>query len=260
MSLVERSTRSCRPTLAGVRLADDARLVLTGYEEAIEQVAGEAGAPRGSIRMTAPISFGGRYVAPAVTGFLDAYPEINIELHLNDRLVDLAEENFDLAVRIGRLADSSTIARGVGELHRLLVASPAYLKARGIPATPGALHDHEFVGHSGGGAHLPLTLDKAGRTIAVPTRSRFSVNQPEAAVAAAREGRGIVGVLSHQVDGELRTGALVRIMQDCEPAPMPVSLVWPSSRRSWRRIGLLVDHLAAALSGLAVLRGVPGPA
>lgn len=261
ISLVERSTRSCRPTPAGFRLADDARLVLTAYEEAIEQVVGEAGAPRGSIRMTAPITFGGRYVVPAVTAFLDAYPEINIELQLNDRLVDLAEENFDLAVRIGRLADSSMIARNVGELRRIFVASPGYLETRGIPKAPQDLKDHEFVRHSGGGAHMPLIFsDKDGRTTAVETRSRFSVNQPEAAVAAARESRGIVSVLSHQVDGELRAGALVRILQDLEPAPLPVSLIWPSSRRSWRRIRLLVDHLAVALGTLAVMRSVPGRA
>lgn len=102
--------------------------------------------------------------------------------------------------------------------------------------------------------------EKDGRTIAVETRSRFSVNQPEAVVAAAREGRGIVSVLSHQVDGELRAGALVRILQDFEPAPLPVSLIWPSSRRSWRRIRLLVDHLAVALGTLAVMRSVPGRA
>ena len=100
---------------------------------------------------------------------------------------------------------------------------------------------------------------KEGRTITVAARSRFSVNQPEAVVAAACEGRGIVGVLSHQVDSELQTGALVRILEAFEPAPLPVSLVWPSSRRSWRRIRLLIDHLAGALSALAVLRGVLGP-
>lgn len=260
ISLVERSTRSCRPTPAGARLADDARPLLAGYEEAIEQVAGEARAPRGSIRMTAPITFGGRYVVPLVTAFLDTYPEIMIDLHLNDRLVDLAEENFDLAVRIGRLADSSMIARPVGELRRIFVASPAYLEARGTPGKPEDLRDHEIVQHGGGGPNMPLVFSgEDGRALTVTARSRFTVNQPEAAVAAAREGRGIVGVLSHQVDSELRTSALVRILEAFEPPPLPVSLVWPSSRRSWRRIRLLIDHLAEALSGLDVMRGVAGP-
>ena len=260
ISLVERSTRSCSPTPAGVRLADDARPLLAGYDEAIGHVAGEARVPRGPIRMTAPITFGGRYVVPLATAFLDTYPEITIDLQLNDRLVDLAEENFDLAVRIGHLADSTMIARAVGELRRILVASPAYLEARGAPGRPQDLVDHEIVQHSGGGATMPMTFSsKEGRTITVAARSRFSVNQPEAVVAAACEGRGIVGVLSHQVDSELQTGALVRILEAFEPAPLPVSLVWPSSRRSWRRIRLLIDHLAGALSALAVLRGVLGP-
>ena len=260
IGLVEPSTRSCRPTPAGARLADDARPLLTGYEEAIEQVAGEARAPRGSIRMTAPITFGGRYVVPLVTAFLDTYPEIMIDLQLNDRLVDLAEENFDLAVRIGRLADSSMIARPVGELRRIFVASPAYLEARGTPGQPEDLAGHEIVQPSGGGANMPLIFSgDGGRPIAVAARARFTVNQPEAAVAAAREGRGIVGVLSHQVDSDLRTSALVRILEAFEPAPLPVSLVWPPSRRSWRRIRLLVDHLAGALSALEVMRGVSVP-
>jgi DNA-binding transcriptional LysR family regulator len=258
-SLVERSTRSCRPTPAGIRLADDARPLLSGYEEAIGQAAGEATAPRGSVRITAPITFGGSFVAPLVTAFLDIYPQITIDLQLNDRIVDLAEEDFDLAVRIGRLADSSMIARTVGELRRVFVASPAYLDARGTPERPADLADHEIIQHTSRGAATPLTFAGEGRrTITVSARARFTVNQPEAALAAAREGRGIVGVLSHQVDSDLRAGTLVRILKEFEPAALPISLVWPPSRRSWRRVRLLVDHLANGLSALDVTQGVPG--
>jgi DNA-binding transcriptional LysR family regulator len=87
-------------------------------------------------------------------------------------------------------------------------------------------------------------------------RGRFAVNQPDAAIAAAREGRGIVSVLSHQVDADLRAGELVRILQDFEPPALPISLIWPTSRRSWRRVRLLVDHLAKGLAGLEVARDV----
>ena len=258
--LVERSTRRCRPTQVGIRLADDARPLLAGYDEAIGQAAGEAVTPSGPLRVTAPTTFGGSYVAPLVTAFLDTYPGVSIELHLNDRIVDLAEEDFDLAVRIGRLADSAMIARSAGELHQMFVASPAYLAARQTPLKPEDLVHHDIIKHTGAGPDAPLVFaGKSGRPIVVSCRARFTVNQPEAAIAAAREGRGIVGVLSHQVDAELRTGELVPILRDYEPAPLPVSLVYPPSRRSWRRLRLLVDNLASGLGALEVTHRVAEP-
>ena len=247
--LVERSTRTCKPTAAGMRLADQARPLLTGYEEAIGEAAGEAVIPRGSMRITAPITFGSNYVAPLMTVFLDDYPQIDIDLDLSDRIVDLVEEDVDLAVRIGSLTDSSMIARTVGEVRRLFVASPAYLAARGTPRNPEDLAEHEFIRHVSRSGGDILTLSrKDGRDMVNLPRGRFAVNQPEAAIAAAREGRGIVSVLSHQVDAELMTGELVRILKDVEPVPLPISLVWPASRRSWRRVRLLVDHLAKGLA------------
>jgi DNA-binding transcriptional LysR family regulator len=256
--LVERSTRMCRPTSVGTRLAEDARPLLAGYDEALGQAAGETMIPHGSMRVTAPITFGGDYVAPLVTAFLDDYSQISIELDLSDRIVDLAEEGFDLAVRLGRLADSAMIARSVGEVRRLFVASPAYLTARGIPRRPADLAAHEIIQHVWRGAGVPITFPGESGS-AVPTHGRFAVNQPEAAIAAAREGRGIVSVLSHQVNAELRSGELVRILSDFEPDALPVSLVWPPSRRSWRRVRLLVDHLASGLGALDVTRGVAEP-
>ncbi len=255
--LVDRSTRSCHPTPAGTRLADHARQLLSGYDEAVCQVAGETAAPRGLVRMTAPITFGCNHVVPLVTGFLDAYPEIAIDLQLIDRVVELTEEDFDLAVRIGRLADSSLIARTVGELRRVVVASPAYLASKGTPAYPKDLVDHEVVQHTSRGANAPWTLrGEDGRPISLALNARLAVNHPDAAIAAARDGRGVVSALSHQVDADLRSGRLVRILRDFEPDALPVSLVWPQSRRSWRRIRLLIDHLAQGLSALEVLQHV----
>jgi DNA-binding transcriptional LysR family regulator len=258
VSLVERSTRNCRLTPAGTRLAEHGRQLLSGYEEAIAEAAGEAAAPRGLIRMTAPITFGGDYVAPLVTGFMDAHAEIAIDLQLFDRVVDLAGEEFNLAVRIGRLSDSSLIARTVGELRRVVVASPAYLGSNGTPHRPQDLIEHEVIQHDSRGANAPWTFrGEDGRPISVAVTARLTVNQPGTAVAAARDGRGIVQALSHQVDADLRAGGLVRILRDFEPDALPVSLVWPSSRRSWRRIRLLVDHLAKGLSALELLQRLP---
>lgn len=143
--LIDRSTRSCRPTRIGLRLADDARQVLASYEEAIGQAGGQDATPRGLVRLTAPITFGGEIVTPVVADFLRAHAEISVEMHLTDRVVDLLEEEFDLAIRIGEMPDSALVARPLGELREIAVASPAYLDRCGEPAHPDKLLGHETV-------------------------------------------------------------------------------------------------------------------
>src|SRR5262249_25166023 len=129
--LVERTSRRLTATEAGRRLAEQAREIVAGYDGAIRE--GGAAEVRGELRVTAPLSFGRRHVTAIVASFLDAHPGIRVELVLDDRPLDLIEEGLDIAVRIGRLGDSSLIARRVGAVRRLLVASPAYLEAQGAP-------------------------------------------------------------------------------------------------------------------------------
>lgn len=255
MRLVERSTRSCRATPAGTRLADQARQVLSGYNEAIGRAAEEKMTARGLLRVTAPITFGANYVSPLITDFLDTYPEVRIDLQLIDRSVDLIEEEFDLAVRIGRSADGSLRARVVGETRRMVVASPAYLQSKGTPVSPRDLARHDVVQHTSRGINTPWTFrGPAGRPILFALTPRFTVNQPEVAIAAARDGRGVVSVLYHQVEADLRAGSLVRILKQFEPDGLPVSILYPESRGNWHRIRLMVDHLAKGLSALDVIR------
>lgn len=255
VSLVERSTRSCRPTPAGRRLADQARNLLGGYEEAMREPAGEVVAPRGLVRITAPSIFGRDYVAPLVMSFLDLYPEIAVDLELADRVVDLTEEEFDLGVRIGELANSGLVARSVGTVRQLVVASPAYLMLRGTPQRPEDVASHTVLQHAREGLNAPWTFrSEDNRSITVAVSARLGVNQPDTAISAALDGRGLVRVLSHQVDTDLREMRLVRVLRPFEPVPLPVSLVWPPSRRLWRRMRLLIDHLVEGLSRLDVLR------
>src|SRR5256885_2317858 len=141
--LVERTTRKLSLTEAGRVLAERSRALLNEYDVAIGDVADEPA--RGLLRVTAPVQFGRRHVAPLVTRFLDAYPEIQVELVLNDRNLDLIEEGLDVAVRIGPLADSSLLARRVGEVRRVLVASPDYLTRRGPPSKPADLSGHDTI-------------------------------------------------------------------------------------------------------------------
>ena len=137
--LVERTTRRLAPTDAGVRLAEHARRVLGDYEDSVQDVTGMSGAPSGVLRVTAPLLFGRRHVAPLIARFLDQYPQMRAELLLTNSIVDLIEANIDVAVRIDTMGASNLVARRVGEMRRVVVASPAYLARRGEPKTLAAL-------------------------------------------------------------------------------------------------------------------------
>ncbi|HSY30039.1 MAG TPA: LysR family transcriptional regulator, partial [Burkholderiaceae bacterium] len=141
--LVERTTRQLAPTEAGKRLAEQARCVLADYDAAVRE---EATAPlRGLLRVTAPTAFGRRHVTPLVISYLDRYPEMQVELILNDRNLDLIEAGLDVAIRIGQLADTGMVARKVGEVRRILVASRDYLTRCGTPASLDDLAQHEII-------------------------------------------------------------------------------------------------------------------
>ena len=143
LRLVERTTRRLAPTEAGSALADRARSLLADYDEAARRY--RAAPVRGVLRITAPVQFGRRHVAPIVSAFLNEHPDVRVELSLNDRNLDLIEEGLDLAVRIGPLADSSLVARQVGSVRRVVVASPEYLARRGVPLTPPDLAAHDTI-------------------------------------------------------------------------------------------------------------------
>jgi DNA-binding transcriptional LysR family regulator len=200
--LAERSTRRFALTEAGRRLADQGRHAMTELEDALREAAGEGLEARGRLRLAAPLVFGRRHVAPVVAAFLDAHPAVSVDLVLSDGVMDLAEQGLDLAVRIGRLPDSSLRSRRLGALRRILVASPAYLARRGAPAAPEDLAGHDLVVFGPQGAPPVWRFAGAeGREVTLRPQARFSVNEAEAAVAAAAEGRGILQSLSYQAAG-----------------------------------------------------------
>lgn len=262
--LVDRTTRHLAPTEAGRRLADHARRLLADYEEAMAEAAGEAAAPRGRLRIAAPLVFGRRHVAPIVTDFLDAQPAVTAELMLSDRPVDLVEEGVDVALRIGALAEGALVARRVGQLRRVLVACPDYLARRGTPTRPEELAGHETVLFSALGAAPewrfaapdggPGGGPRGEAEVMVRIAPRLVVTQAEAAVAAACAGRGVVRALSYQVADELAEGRLVRLLREWEPPPVPVQLVFPTARLMAPRLRAFLDLAAPRLAALAVLR------
>lgn len=257
--LIERTTRRLAPTEAGRQLAAEARALLAGYEAALRGAAAEEGALRGRLRITAPAVFGRRHVVPIVGSFLAVHPGLTAEVMLADRNLDLLEEGLDAAIRIGPLADASALmARRVGEVWRVLVASPAYIARRGEPGSGRELRRHDIVFTAARGGPLEWRLREGGRMRSVRLTPRVIIDDVEGALEAARAGHGIASALSYQVVEDLRSGALVRLLRGREPAPLPVHVVTSNDRHRPRRVRAFVEHAAEALRVLLAGMGLGG--
>jgi DNA-binding transcriptional LysR family regulator len=256
--LLERTTRRSRPTEAGRRLAEHARQVLAGYGDAVGEAA--AGPVRGVLRVTAPLVFGRRHITPIVTSFLDAHPGVRVELVLSDRNLDLIGDEIDVALRIGELAEASLVIRRVGEVRRMVVASPSYLAGRPALRVPHDLarNDCDIVFTQTRPGPVEWRFGGAGRgPQVIRLVPRLIVNEVDAVLLAVRAGRGIARALSYQVADDLASGALVRLLPDDEPRALPVQLVVPSARHLSAKARSFVDHAARALAALGVIRTVP---
>ena len=252
LRLFERTTRRLAPTEAGHLLAERARTLLIDYDAAM---VGASQAPvRGALRITAPVQFGRRHVAPIVSAFLNDYPDVRIELTLNDRNLDLIEEGLDLAVRIGGLPDSTLIARQVGSVRRVVVASPRYIAARGMPRIPSDLAKHDTIFGMARSSAREWRFQQKGRGAVVRISPRLLVDDVEAQVQAAKAGRGVARVLSYQVTEELAAGTLVRLLADFEPEPLPVQLVTVSRLPMTSKVRAFIDIAVKVLRDVSVIQ------
>jgi len=250
--LIERTTRKLAVTEAGRRLADEARAVLAAYDAAMARE--EAGPLRGMLRISAPLVFGRRHVAPVLAAFLDAHPQVSAELVLNDRNLDMVDAGLDVALRIGALSDSSVVARRVGEVRRVVAAAPAYLARRGTPERPADLAEHDIIFSSTQPGPTEWRFEGPRGAQTVRLRPRLMINAVEPVVEAAVSGRGVTRVFSYQLADELADGRLVRLLAAHEPAPIPVQLVTVSARLMPPRVRAFLDFAAAELSRLPVIR------
>jgi DNA-binding transcriptional LysR family regulator len=249
--LIERTTRRLVPTESGRRFSVDARRALAAYAEAVQPATESA--PRGLLRITAPLIFGRRYVTPVVASFLDAYPAIQAELSLADRYLDLLEEGFDVALRIGPPVETLPEPHRLGEVRRIVVGSRDYLARHGEPRLPADLTRHAVVNVIGRSSP-PEWRFRAGRHArVVHLMPRLTVNEIEAALVAVRAGHGITRVLSYQVAEEIAAGTLVRLLRDYEPPPLPVTLVAASSDPP-ARVRAFLQHAIPLLSALPVVQ------
>jgi DNA-binding transcriptional LysR family regulator len=228
--LLNRSSRRITLTDAGRSYVAACKRILEDLGEAERAASGEYSAPKGDLIITAPIVFGRLHVLPIAIEFLRAFPDIDIRIALADRVTNILEEHVDLAVRIGELPDSSLVARRVGSIRRVVCASPAYLVERSTPKSPSELGTHDCITFEGMTSPDAWTFTIGRSDASVAIHSRLIVNTAEAAIDAAIAGVGITRVLSYQIATAVQAGALAIVLQEFEPAPWPVSLVYTGHR------------------------------
>jgi DNA-binding transcriptional LysR family regulator len=245
--LVVRTSRKLLLTEAGTAYVASARRVLEELTEAERAASGEYRAPRGELLVTAPIAFGALNVAPIVHDFLAAYPEVTVRLVLSDSVIDLVESHVDVAVRIGRLPDSALVARRVGDIRWVVCASPDYLKRRGEPETPAALANHDCIAFEGLQRYREWPFADGNAAQHVTITPRFSVNTADGVVGGAVAGVGIARVLSYQAVASIRAGALLPILVDRAPPPMPVHLVHAAHQQQPLKLRAFLDFVAPRL-------------
>lgn len=245
--LVNRTSRRLDLTEAGRDYHAAARRILDEVAEAERIATGEYATPRGDLIVTAPIVFGRLHVLPVVIDFLKAYPEVDVRLVLNDRNLNLGEDNVDVAVRIGELPDSGLMAAGVGAISRIVCGSPAYLLARGRPSKPADLAGHNCVTFDSLMQADRWFFRQGNSEIVAPIRSRLSVNTAEAAIDAAVAGIGLTRVLAYQAAAALTEKKLEIVLADFQPPPAPVNLIHTGGRLLPRKVRAFLDLAAPKL-------------
>lgn len=250
VELLHRTTRSLKLSEAGERYAAACRRVLTDLEEADLLAGGERSAPRGTLTISAPPIVSEEVLRPIVDRFLDLYPDVSVRLLLLDRFVNLVDEGIDIALRIGRLADSSDIATRLGgDVRRVVVASPDYLASHPPIKEPADLARHRIVAFSNFGLESWTFTPAKGSTIprTVHLTPRCIVNSVRAAADSAASGKGLTRLYSYHVAEHIRNGRLKIVLADAEHPPLPVHLLAPQGRMSVPKVRAFVDFSAPTL-------------
>jgi DNA-binding transcriptional LysR family regulator len=235
--LLQRTTRSVTLTDVGARYLERARRILADVEEAEISAQAERTAPSGRLVVSAPIGFGRLHVSPVMSAYLKRYPEVSGELRLSDRMINLVEDGVDLAVRIGHLADSSLVARSVGDMRRIVVASRDYLKQSGEPNTPADIAGHDTIQFGASDWHFV----EHGGEVRVPCKPRFITNSADAAIWHAEQGGGLTRVMAYQAAEAIKGGRLKIVLAQFEQPPLPIHIVYPTSRLLSAKVRTFVD-------------------
>ncbi|MGO4801765.1 LysR family transcriptional regulator [Pseudomonas sp. W22_MBD1_FP4] len=252
--LLARTTRSLHLTEAGQRYLADCRRILAELDEAEEAAAGSYSIPCGHLTVTAPVLFGELYVAPLLGDYLDRFPQVNINALLVDRVVNMVDEGVDVAVRIGHLHEPGQQAIKVGEVRRVVCASPGYLDQYGRPLHPEQLRAAQIIGLSSSHLVSEWAFVDAGQPLTVPIEPRLVVSANNAAINLARLGWGMTRVLSYQVAAAVAADELEIVLEAFEPAPLPIQVVFQSSGRVPAKVSTFVDFLSQRLGQDAALQ------
>ncbi|WP_374266887.1 LysR family transcriptional regulator [Zoogloea sp.] len=251
--LLNRNTRRLALTDEGAEYLAWSRRMLAEFDALEQRFDAQRAQPGGLIRLTAPVEFGRRHVAPLVSAFLQRNSAMRVELLLLDRVVDLLEEGLDLAIRVGALPDSSLVATPVGRTRLVACASPGFVASVGPVRHPSELEARPCIGFVPHGRHWHFV--ESGRSLAVAIAPRLVTNQVQVACAACVDGLGIARVLHYQVAEPLAAGQLVRLLRDFEPADLPVQIVYPHARLLSPRVRQFIDWMGPRLEA-----AIPDPA
>ncbi|HMG51703.1 MAG TPA: LysR substrate-binding domain-containing protein, partial [Inquilinus sp.] len=243
--LFHRSTRTITLTPEGVRFLERCRRIFSEIEAAELEIAQTQGAPRGKLRVSMPLA--GMLMMPALSAFMRAYPEIELDLDFTDRLVDVIDEGFDAVVRAGEVSDSRLMTRVLGTFRLILVASPGYVALRGVPQSPGDLADHACLHHryATNGKLEPWPLRRGRRDIELPTTA--VVNTIEPLIAMAEQGFGIACLPDFAIRRQLDAGTLVTVLDAHTRHSGTFRMLWPSSRHLSPKLRVFVDFMAQTL-------------
>ncbi|WP_051180568.1 LysR family transcriptional regulator [Caballeronia insecticola] len=256
--LLARTTRSVRPTDAGVAYLESCRKVLDAITDAETNIAAYHVNPLGRLTISAPVLFGQRFVAPLVNAFALRYPDVSINAVYADRTTRLLEEGVDIAIRIGHLGDSTTFAVPLGFVQRRTYASPGYLEARGEPVHPRELTRHDCVSFTGATHPLEWVFRDQGARLPVRLQPRMIVDLAPAAVSAAIDGVGITQLLSYQATPEVLGRRLRPILTAFEPEPVPVNVLHVERRRASGKVRAFLEFVTETLRENAHLQGADG--
>jgi DNA-binding transcriptional LysR family regulator len=254
--LLNRTTRRVSATEVGQNYYERCLRILFELDDADRAAGDLQAAPRGLLRVTAPVSFSFRHLAPAIADYLAAYPDVSIDLNLDDHYVDLVEERFDVAIRVGRLADSSLMSRKLCSITMTVCASPAYLEANEAPQEPGDLARHNCLIYTYTTQQSAWRFaDRNGKEYVVRVNGRFVANNGDALRALAIKGAGLVFAPDFIVDDDLQDGSLIRVLPEFSTAETPVHAVYPHSRYLSAKTRTFIDFLAARSARRLQIKG-----
>jgi len=248
--LLNRTTRAVSPTEAGQAYFDRLRPLLDEFDNLDAAIRDASHTPRGRLRLTAPLTFGAAEIAPGLNEFALQFPEIELDVNFSDRVVNLVDEGFDMAIRVGRPDDSSMIARKLCDVRIVVIGSPAYLERRGEPETPDDLSRFDCIIDTNFREpnRWPFRNGE-GDPVSVPIGGRVRYSNAEACLKAAEAGLGLACVPIFIAGEPLRSGRMRRLLQSFEPEPYTVHALYPHSRHLTAKVRVLVDFLVDRYRG-----------